>query len=108
MFRYCPKRALTAETGDKSVEVSGLNDKVVSDDALARYEEATRKLAKKEIGGKKYLSTQEKLKIAAVELVSEKEAEETKKLILRSKIYGFTGLFVSLMGLTAGITLFLI
>jgi hypothetical protein len=81
---------------------------VEKDDAIARYEKATQSLSKEKIGGVKYLTNEEKLKIAAIDLVSEKETQIMQKQVLKNKIYGFGGLFVSLMGLTAGITLFLI
>ena len=88
----------------KEVPIEPLNE---VDDAITRYEKATQSLSKKE-EGRKTLSNEEKLKIAAVDFVSDKEAEKLKQQILKNKIHGVAGLFISLMGLTAGITLFLI
>mmetsp|Transcript_22084 Transcript_22084/g.32184 ORF Transcript_22084/g.32184 Transcript_22084/m.32184 type:complete len:116 (+) Transcript_22084:77-424(+) len=58
-------------------------------------------------GNKKVLTNQEKLRIAAVDIVSPAEAEADRKEILAHKVYGMVGLFCSLVGLGLGINIFL-
>jgi ferredoxin-fold anticodon binding domain-containing protein len=86
-----------------------MSNTVISDKEAAELDQKVESGSslEKKTPAKRTLTNQEKLKIAAIDLISDKQSEAFRKQKIVNSAVGVSGLFFSVAGLSLGVAIFL-